>query len=444
MPGRHGGDRRSRGNPSRCLPRARRAAWLVLRRACRHRPGQCDHPGCPGRRIGPRRSRRDEPHELAGSVSADHSRPDHRRPARGGHPRDREVRPLKAIEQRPDPAELLRQISIEGRRRAALRVYLGYARGCGTSTAMLDEVRRRQSRGADVVVAAYQVHDDAAESLGGLDVIHATRELPQIRDLDVAAVLARNPEVACIDDLMGLDSDGRPRIESVPRLLEAGIVVLATLHLLSVRGAAGAIAGFLGEQPPEPLLGDEIFDLIDELEYVDITPDDLLSRIRMHTILTPAQLAIGMQRELRPAVLTMLRETALRVTADHADRKLSSYLPSTESPLEFRGRIVLWLAVVTVRTRRLGDQEKGTLGSYASLAHQLGGEFVRLEGRNIGRTLVRYIRDVKATEVVLGRRRHSRRLPWDTTSEIIGGLSGVDVHILRSGQPHADQAITAS
>jgi two-component system sensor histidine kinase KdpD len=333
---------------------------------------------------------------------------------------------------------------------------------------MLDEVRRRQSRGADVAVAAYQVHDEPGQSLGGLDVIHATRELPQTRDLDVAAVLARNPEVACIDDLMGLDTDGRPRIESVPRLLEAGIVVLATLHLLSVRDAAGAIAGFLGEQPTEPLLGDEIFDLIDELEYVDITPQDLLSRIRMHTILTPAQLAIGMQRELRPAMLTMLRETALRVTADHADRKLSRYLPSTESPLEFRGRIVLCLpieahqeqriravaryaaaqgaklAVVTVRTRRLGDQEKGTLGSYASLAHQLGGEFVRLEGRNIGRTLVRYIRDVKATEVMLGRRRHSRRLPWDTTSEIIGGLSGVDVHILRSRQPQADQTITAS
>lgn len=367
-------------------------------------------------------------------------------------------------DRRPDPAELLRQISSEGRRRAVLRVYLGYARGAGTTTAMLDEARRRYSRGTDVVVAAYAVHDQPSRPLSGLEVIHATRDVPTARDLDVAAVLARNPEVACIDDLMGLDISGRPRIESVPRLLEAGIVVLATLHLLSVRSAAAALAGILGEQPPEPLLGDEIFDRIDELEYVDITPEDLLARIRTNSILAPAELAIGMQRELRPAVLSVLRETALRATAEHVDRKLPSYLPSTV-PLEFRGRIVLCipikaqmeerirrvaryadsqgakLTVVTVRTRKLRDEEKGWLGAYASLAYQLHGDFVRIEGRNVARTLIRYIREVQATEVVLGHRQHSRWRPWDTTSEILGGLSGVDVHILRARAPQPAQPI---
>src|SRR6202022_846879 len=270
----------------------------------------------------------------------------------------------------------------------------------------------------------------------------------------VAAILARNPEVACIDDLMGLDLRKRPRIESVPRMLDAGITVLATLHLLSVRGAAAAVSGMLGEQPPEPLLGDEVFDRIDELEYVDITPEDLLQRIRADSILTPAELAVGMQRELRPAVLSVLRETALRLTAEHVDKKLSSYLPMTDSPLEFRGRIVLCLpvapgmeqrirdvaqyaatqgaklSVVTVRSRNLSDDEKGWLGSYASITYQLHGEFVRLEGRSVAQALVRYIRSVSATEVMLGHRRHWR--PWGTTTEVIGSLDGVDVHILRA------------
>lgn len=365
-------------------------------------------------------------------------------------------------ERRPDPAELLRQISSEGRRRAVLRVYLGYARGCGTTTAMLDEARRRQSRGTDVVVAAYDINDRPSRALSALEVMHATRELPQARDLDVAALLARNPEVACIDDLMGLDTSRRRRIESVPKLLEAGITVLATLHLLSVRSAAAAVAGMFGEQPPEPLLGDEVFDRIDELEYVDITPEDLLRRIRADSILTPAELAVGMQRELRPAVLSVLRETALRLTAEHVDKKLSSYLPWTDSPLEFRGRIVLCLpvapgmeqriravaqyattqgaklSVVTVRTRTLGDEEKGWLGSYASLTYRLHGEFVRLEGRNVAQTLVRYIRSVSATEVVLGHRKHWR--PWGTTTAVIGSLNGVDVHILRARAPVANPA----
>lgn len=367
-------------------------------------------------------------------------------------------------ERRPDPAELLRQIASEGRRRAMLRVYLGYARGCGTTTAMLDEARRRHSRGTDVVVAAYDIHDPPSKALSALEVIQATREMPASRPLDVAALLARNPEVACIDDLMGLDVSGRPRIESVPRLLSAGITVLATLHLLSMRSAAAAVGGLLGDRLPELLLGDEFFNQIDEIEYVDITPEDLLARIKQHAILTPAQLAAGMQRELRPAVLAILRETALRMTAEHMDRQLSRYLPTTQAPLEFRGRIVLGLpvaagmeerirtvarnavsqgaklSVVTVRTHRLRDEEKALLGGYASVTHQLGGEFVRLDDRNVARALVGYVREAQATEVVLGHRRRARWLPWDTTSEIIRLLSGVDVHILRARHPVPPQA----
>jgi len=372
----------------------------------------------------------------------------------------------RKYERRPDPAELLRQITAEGRRRAMLRVYLGYARGCGTTTAMLDEARRRQSRGTDVVVAAYDIHDSPAKALGLLEVIQATREMPASRPLDVGALLARNPEVACIDDVMGLDVSGRPRIESMPRLLSAGITVLATLHLLSLRSAAGAVAGVLGDRLPEPLLGDEFFNQIDEIEYVDITPEDLLVRIKQHAILTPAQLAAGMQRELRPAVLAILRETALRMTAEHMDRQMSGYLPMTQSPLEFRGRIVLGLpvaagmeeriravaryaasqgsklSVVTVRPHGLPDEEKALLGGYASVTHQLGGEFVRLDDRNVARALVGYVREVQATELVLGRRRRARLLFLDTTSEIIRLLSGVDVHILRARRavpPQADR-----
>jgi len=365
----------------------------------------------------------------------------------------------RKYERRPDPAELLRQIAAEGRRRAMLRVYLGYARGCGTTTAMLDEARRRHSRGTDVVVAAYDIHDPPSKALTALEVIQATREMPASRPLDVTALLARNPEVACIDDLMGVDVSGRPRLESVPRLLSAGITVLATLHLLSMRSAAAAVGGMLGDRHPEPLLGDEFFNEIDEIEYVDITPEDLLARIKQHAILTPAQMAAGMQRELRPAVLAILRETALRMTAEHMDRQLSRYLPTTQAPLEFRGRIVLGLpvaagkeeriraiaryavsqgaklAVVTVRTHRLRDEEKALLGGYASVTHQLGGEFVRLDDRNVARALVGYVREAQATEVVLGHRRRARWLPWDTTSEIIRLLSGIDVHILRARQP---------
>jgi two-component system sensor histidine kinase KdpD len=360
---------------------------------------------------------------------------------------------------RPDPLELLRKISSEGRRRAILRVYLGYAPGCGTTTAMLDEARRRTGRGTDVVVAAYSVHDDPAQALSQLDVVGGSRQPARKRPLDVEAVLARNPDVACVDDLVAPDASGRPCFDSVPRMLAAGITVLATLHVLSVRSAAQAVAGMLGEPPAGPLLDDAVLDVIDEIELEDIPPDDLRRRIREHSILSPAQMAIAMQRELRPAVLNVLRETALRMTAEHMDRQLGSYLPTSPSPLEFRGHIVLCLpvhegmeqriraigrfaasqeakfSVVIVRQRALSDEEKGWLGAYASLTHQLKGEFIRLDGRNVASTLARFIRESQATEVVLGHRHRARWKPWDTTSELIGLLVGVDVHILRAHEP---------
>jgi K+-sensing histidine kinase KdpD len=93
--------------------------------------------------------------------------------------------------------------------------------------------------------------------------------------------------------------------------------------------------------------------------------------------------------------------------------------------------------VATVRTRQLSDEEKRLLGGYAALTHQLGGEFVRLEGRRVAATLADYIRESLATEVILGHRRRSRWLPWDTTSELIRLLSGVDIHILREDRPAA-------
>jgi K+-sensing histidine kinase KdpD len=79
----------------------------------------------------------------------------------------------------------------------------------------------------------------------------------------------------------------------------------------------------------------------------------------------------------------------------------------------------------------LSEKEKILLGTYASLTHQLQGEFVRLEGRNVARTLAEFIQRSMATEVILSQRRRSGWRPWDTTSELIRLLQGVDIHILR-------------
>lgn len=359
---------------------------------------------------------------------------------------------------RPDPVELLRQISSETRRRVLFRVYLGYARGVGATTTMLDEARRRRGRGTDVVVGAYRVHGNPDHALHDLEVLGAARNRPQQRRLDVEAVLARNPEVVCIDDLAEAEEDGRPRLESVSRLLAAGITVLATVHVLSIESTATAFASMLGDASKRPLIEDAALEAIDELELVDITPADLLQRLREQGVLAPAELAVALQRDLRLGALEALRESAFRVIADHADRQLVGFMRENrvEAPWEVRGRIVLCIpvrkglesrirrasayaaaqdakfSVVSVRMGRQSLEEKEWMGAYAALTHQLGGEFVHLHGSSVSSALVEYIHESLATEVILGHRRRSRWLPGDTTSEVIRRLSGVDVHILRT------------
>jgi two-component system sensor histidine kinase KdpD len=218
--------------------------------------------------------------------------------------------------------------------------------------------------------------------------------------LNLDAVLARNPQVVCIDDLAALDSGGRPRLEAVPTLLSAGITVLATLHLLSVRSAAEAVSGLLGRPVSGPLIEDELLNMFDELEVVDLPPHELLQRIAQDAILTPAERALAMQQELRPSVLATLRESALRIVADHVDRQFMAELRENDGiyPSEVRARVVLCLtvvpgmqerirataryahmqdgtfAVVTVRKPGLSEDEKALMGGYAALTHQLGGE----------------------------------------------------------------------
>jgi K+-sensing histidine kinase KdpD len=361
---------------------------------------------------------------------------------------------LSSSEERRLPDDLLKQQRAE-RRSADIRVYLGYADGSGTTTAMLDEARRRRSRGSDVVVSAIKP-GVPAKAMEGLEILGGPNS-PGAQDrLDVEALLARNPEVAVIDELNALDTQGRTRAEAMSLLVQAGITVLGTLHLLDLAGVRASYAPLLKDRPAGPELSDDVLATIDELEIVDVTPAVLLERLRRGEIMPPSDAARAMQAEFRPQILAALREMAFRLIADHTDRRLVAYMRERHivEPWEARIRLVAcippavgmeariqrvaaWAArsaaeftLVSVRTPRLSEGERRRLGEYAAEAHRQGGDFVSLYGRNIARTLVDFSRKTLHTEIVLGRRRKPWR-PWDTTATVIRLLSDVDVHILR-------------
>src|SRR5207245_6480034 len=208
--------------------------------------------------------------------------PEHGRPPAGGEP------------QRSRPEDLLRAEQRAGLRSPDVRVYLGYADGSGTTTMMLDEARRRRSRGTDVVVAAINPRVPSSE-LASLETLGGP-DSPAAHDrLDVEGLLSRNPEVAVIDELNGPDTEGRLRAESLPRLVEAGITVLGTLHLLDLASVRESYAPLLKERAPGSALSDDVLTRIDELEIVDVTPAVLLARLRRGEIMIPAEAARALQ-----------------------------------------------------------------------------------------------------------------------------------------------------
>jgi two-component system sensor histidine kinase KdpD len=372
------------------------------------------------------------------------------RPASAGH----DV-PL-AGNDRPDSDMLLRALHASAIR-SGLRVYLGYARGCGTTVAMLDEATRRRQRGTDVVVAAVKTdgRSRCEDALGGLEVLGGPNSPAREGVVDVDALLRRNPEVACLDDLAGVDTQGRPITEAVPRLLRAGMMLIATLHLTDVRGTVEGMGAMLGPRPAH-VVDDEFLDQVTELEIVDITPSLLDERLRRGEIVPASEAAQARALAFRPEVLASLRELAFRMLAEHTDRRLVAYMRDRgiESPWEVKSRVMLCvpprpgmddviagtaalaarldgkMTAVTVRDRKRSEQEMQLLGAYAALTHQADGTFVTLYERDPASALAHYARRILATEVVVTRGRGRR----GTLRRIIELLTDVDIHVLAT--PH--------
>lgn len=349
---------------------------------------------------------------------------------------------------RPDPDSLLRDLS-GARPRGGLRLYISYARGAGATTVMLDEARRRAGRGTDAVVGSV-----SGGGAGGLELLGGPDSAAARGLLDVEALLGRNPEVVAVDDLCGLTTTGQLVGHLVPRIRAAGITVIGTVHLADLRSTVGLMGTLLRRPAARPVLDDSAVDAADEVEVVDIPPGALEERLRQGEIMGPGDALQALQGEFRPEVLAALREMAFRRVAEHCDRRLLTYMSTARinEPWEARPRVLALvpprpgqeavirraaahaarrddaLTALSVRRRARSDEEKQRLGSYATLTHQLGGDFVTVDGRDVAQTVAAYARDHRITEIlVLRSPRHERSR---TLRRLIRLVANVDVHVV--------------
>jgi len=322
-------------------------------------------------------------------------------------------------------------------RRGAIRVYLGYAPGCGTTTAMLEEALRRKSRGADVVIGAVSVHD--REQVGSL-----LDELEVVGDgstLDTAAILARRPEVVCVDDLTGDTVTAERRFAAARRLAEAGITVIGTVLLSRLDGT------YIDERA--------LLSLADEIELVDVPPPILIDRVKRGEIVPPAEIEQALAATYRPEALQAARERAFRLVAEHGERQLAAYASAAQAPLPEPQPYVLAcvaprpgmeallrrsaaqaaqlggeFAAATVRTGQSGSAEADLVDSYAALTAQLGGDFEELAGAAPAQLLADFGHQQRATEMVLARADHGPAGRHPVLRDLVRLARDVELHVL--------------
>ncbi len=365
-------------------------------------------------------------------------------------------------------------VSILGRKRADLRIYLGAAPGVGKTYSMLGEAHRRVERGTDVVAAVIDTHGrrKTAQQLAGIEVIPPTyieHDGTRYPELDVDAVLARRPQVVLVDELAHTNTPGSPnahRWQDVEVFLNAGITVITTVNVQHLESLNDVVSHITGTAQAERV-PDEFVRAADQIELVDITPEALRRRLAHGNVYPPEQAAAAMEDYFRTGNLTALRQLALLWLADQVDTALAKYRTDKNitDTWEARERVVVAVSggpeseTLVRRASRIASRSGADLkvlhviqgdGLTAispqqkkvvrELAASLGATMHTVVGEDVAATLLDFARSNNATQVVLGtsrRSRWARMFDEGIGAQVIQQSGNVDVHMVTHPEAHA-------
>jgi len=344
---------------------------------------------------------------------------------------------------RPRPEDFLELV--ERAKRGRLKVYIGFAAGVGKTYRMLEEAHALRKRGVDVVLGFIETHGRAetAALLEGLEYVprrHVVYRGLEIKEMDVDAVIARNPAVAVVDEIAHTnapDSRNRKRYQDVLQILEAGINVICAFnvqHLDSLKDIVERATGVVIRET----VPDSFLKRADQIVNLDLATEDLLERLRSGKIYDPGKVEWALAHFFREGNLDALRELALREVAESLDRTTPAQTPVESILGQGSGRLMVCISSFSPRaqtllrrgsrmagrlntdwivayvetpqeapTRIAADAQRHLLGNIQK-ARELGAIVTRLQGADPVRALVEYARGHGVGHIMIGR---SHR-PW--------------------------------
>jgi len=377
---------------------------------------------------------------------------------------------MDARDGRPSPEALLKAAARENGR-GRLKIFLGAAPGVGKTYEMLATAQARRREGVDVVIGIVETHGRAeTEALTeGLEQIPRKRveyKGRELDEMDIDALLARKPTLALVDELAHSNVPGSrhpKRYLDVAELLAAGIDVYATLNIQHIESLNDVVARITRIRVRETV-PDYVLDQADDVEIIDITPDDLLQRLRDGKVYVPQTATRALDHYFSPGNLTALRELALRSTAQRVDAQLLDHMQEHAIPGPWAaGERVLvcvtrgsargnaganlvrygrrmaarlrapWVAlhVETSRTLRLSEAERDRIAETLRLAETLGAQAVTIPGRDVAEDILAYAHEHNFTHIVAGNTASARwRLMPTVTQRLVARAGDIPVHVL--------------
>jgi two-component system sensor histidine kinase KdpD len=371
---------------------------------------------------------------------------------------------------RPDPDALLSMLKKEEEKakRGKLKIFFGMCAGVGKTYKMLQAAQEAKSKGLEVVVGYVETHKrpETEELLSGLQVMPRRKveyRGTTLEEMDLDTILVRKPQLVLVDELAHTNAPGsrhKRRYQDVQEILDNGIHVYTTLNVQHLESRADTVAQITGSTVRETV-PDSMFEQADELELIDIPPDELLKRLSEGKVYPPERSQQAIQNFFREGNLISLREMALRLTAERVDHQLRDYMqrqrvvgpwkssqrlvvgigtsPKSVSVIRWARRMAYamdasWIAVHVETTKRLSESRRSQLTKNLNLARELGAEIIITADEDVTEGLVRVARRQNASPILIGKSR--RRFPFRKSllDQVIEKSRELDVYVVGRGE----------